>query len=79
MEKEGREELIRVEPEEAGLDRCLPLSVSEKVTIWFSDSVFNLVLPLVNKVGNSRNAVYSGIDWQKGAYLLEESLSVKFG
>lgn len=30
MEKEGREELSRVEPEEAGLDRGLPFSVSEK-------------------------------------------------
>ena len=61
MEKEGREELIRVEPDEAGLDRCLPLSVSEKVTIWFSDSVFNLVVPLV-KQGRELNKKCS-VQW----------------
>lgn len=30
MEKEGREELSRVEPKEVELDRGLPLSVPEK-------------------------------------------------
>lgn len=79
MEKEGRE-LSRVEPEEAGLDRGLPLSVSEKgeeLVLW-------LCLQPSCTIGKTRWGTQQEmqytvirIDWHKEAYLLDESLPVK--